>query len=149
MARKAKVEHIPKQSDAEQRDQDHSKKFVTSVDVSSPVWRELAERARHLKSPRRQAEAESLRLFGEKHGLNRLRKAETAPPTPPEPTQSRAGRPRSIAQDQIDKGIAILQSQDQMSVKAARQTLREAGIEGEDGPLYRLIVKPAYGGMSK
>jgi hypothetical protein len=36
-----------------------------------------------------------------------------------------------------------------MTVEAARATLRAAGVKGEDGPLYRLIIKPAYGGMSK
>jgi hypothetical protein len=123
------------------------------VDLTPKQRAAAAERARSLKSPSRQAEQDRMRLIGEKLDLNHLRKADTAPATPPEPTPSRkkthAGRPRSIAQDQIDKGIAILQSQDKMSVKAARQTLREAGIEGEDGPLYRLIIKPAYDNMSK
>ena len=45
----------------------------------------MAARARLLKLPRRQAEAESLRLIGEKLGLNRLRKAETTSPRSQEP----------------------------------------------------------------
>ena len=123
------------------------------VDLTPEQRAAAAERARLLKSPSRQAEQDRIRVIGNKLGLSQLRKAETAPPTPPAPTpprtEMRAGRPRSIAEDQINKGITILQSQDKMSVKAACQTLRNAGIEGEDGPLYRLIIKRAYAGMSK
>jgi hypothetical protein len=117
----------------------------------------MAERQRLLKSPRMQAEAESLRLLGEKLGLGRIaerlkgvRTPATRQEEPPlQPTRARVGRKRSIAQEKIDEGIRILRDQSRMSVKAARETLRAAGIEGEDGPLYRLIIKPAYEGMSK
>ena len=98
--------------------------------------------------------------MGEKLGLNRFaedvkkrRITETTPP-PQEPTPSqrkrgRRGRKRSIPQEEIERGIRILQSQAKMTVEAARATLRAERIKGEDGPLYRLIVKPAYDGMSK
>lgn len=90
---------------------------------------------------------ESLRHIGKK-----LPKADTSPaePTPEQPKRGRGGgRKRSIEPEQITEGIRILQSQSRMSTEAARVTLREAGINGEDGPLYRLIIKPAYDGMSK
>jgi hypothetical protein len=117
-----------------------------------------AERARMLKSPRRAAEQERLRLLGQKLGLNqiaeRLRNAETSAPSPQQPTPQQrkrgsAGRKRSIPAEQIEEGIHILRRQPRMSTEAARATLRAAGIKGEDGPLYRLIIQPAYAGMSK
>ena len=42
-----------------------------------------------------------------------------------------------------------LQSQARMQREAARATLRAAGINGEDSAFYRLIIEPAYRGMSK
>lgn len=137
-----------KRQRAVERDQDEASKPVRSLDPSSP----LAQRMR--------VDQERMRRIGEKSGLKqfaeavRRRNAKTAPPRPQEPTpqrrkRGRAGRKRSIAQEKIDDGISILQSQPRMSTDAARATLRAAGIEGEDGPLYRLIIKPAYGGMSK
>jgi hypothetical protein len=119
-----------------------------------------AERARLLKSPRREAEQERLRLLREKLGMAsmaetlrrfgaKLPKVETNPaepqqPTPKQPKRGRGGgRKHTIEPEQITEGIRILQSQDRMSTDAARATLREAGINGEDGPLYRLIIKPA------
>ena len=75
-------------------------------------------------------------------------------PSPKEPTpqrrkRGRAGRKRSIPPEQIKEGVRILQSQDKMTIEAARARLRAEGIEGEDGPLYRLIIKPAYEDMPK
>ena len=114
-----------------------------------------AERARLLRQFGEKhglAEAQKrVRLFAEKHGIPQLRKPEPPPPTPQEPTpaQPKRGRKRSLTPEQIKEGIRILRDKPKMSVKAARQTLREAGIDGEDGPLYRLIIRPAYRGMSK
>ncbi|MET4345690.1 hypothetical protein AB7Z32_21325 [Bradyrhizobium sp. 482_C4_N1_1] len=138
MGTKAKAEHTPEQRAA------------------------AAERARMLKSPSRRADQDRMLLIGEKLGLTRFaedlkkrREGETVPPVRQEPTAPErkrgrgAGRKRSIPQEQIERGIDILQSQDRMTVEAARATLRAGGIEGEDGPLYRLIIKPAYAGMSK
>jgi hypothetical protein len=118
-----------------------------------------------------------LKLFGEKHGLKdaekrvrqigqnlglnliaeklaaeKLREAEAAPATPQKPTpaqrkRGRVGRKRSIPQEQIDSGILILQSKGKMTVEAARETLRAAGIEGSDSALYRHIIEPS--GISK
>jgi hypothetical protein len=122
-----------------------------------------AERARLLKSPSRQVDQARMRSIGEKLGLAKTarlitgtqepqenREVETGPPQR-EPTPSwekpRAGRKRSIPQDQIDRGIGILQNQGKMTVEAARETLRAAGIEGSDSALYRLIIEPS--GISK
>ncbi|UGY21840.1 hypothetical protein HU675_0027945 [Bradyrhizobium septentrionale] len=167
MARKADAKHTPKrkrqpQRAAVERDQDEASKPVRSLDPSSPLAKRMRadqERLRLFGERHGLAEAqERMRQIGEKLGLNRiaetLRKAKTAPvkanePTPQQRKRGRSGRKRSIPPDQIERGIRILLSQDKMSVKAACQTLRDAGIEGEDGPLYRLIIKPAYGGMSK
>jgi len=120
------------------------------VDLTPERRAAEAERARLLKSPRRQAEQDRMRLIGERLG-HQLRKPELPPPTPQEPTpaQPKRGRKRSLTPEQIEEGIRILRNKPKMSVKAARQTLREAGIEGEDGPLYRLIIRSAYRGMSK
>ncbi|MET4276477.1 MULTISPECIES: hypothetical protein [unclassified Bradyrhizobium] len=115
-----------------------------------------AQQQRRLKSPRMQAEAESLQRIGQKLGFNQmaetLRNAglpEPAPPTEPQLKGARPGRKRSISREQIDKGVRILLDKPKMSVKAARIALRVGGIKGEDGPLYRLIIKPTYARMSK
>ena len=146
MARKAKGEHTPKRKRKSHRAASEPDQSSAKTPFVYP----------HLVSPRRAAEQERLRQFGEKHGLNRIAerlKGVRAPAEPQEPTPQRkrghGGRPRSIPQDQIDRGIGILRKQPKMLVKEARRTLREAGIKGEDGPLYRLIIKRAYAGMSK
>ena len=111
----------------------------------------MRERARLLKSPRMATEQERLRLLGEKLGLNKLRKAGTAAPSPQKPTpqqrrkRGRVGRKRSLAQEKIDEGIRILRDQPKMTVEAARRTLRDAGIDTTDTALYELVIRQAYG----
>jgi hypothetical protein len=58
------------------------------------------------------------------------------------------GRHRSLTPEQIEEGIGILRNQARMTVDAARQTLRDAGIKTSDSALYRLVVAPAYGSRS-
>jgi hypothetical protein len=150
----------PKRKRQPQRDQDDAKKAIASPGPSAPRWEAEAENIRKRRaSPFWQgmaAEQERMRLIGEKLGMNlKLRKAETAPPSPQGPTPQQrkrgrsGGRKRSLSPEQIKEGIDILRNQPRMTVEAARETLRAAGIKGEDGPLYRLVIKPAYGGMSK
>ena len=173
MAKKADAEHKtpkrkrqPRRAPA-QRDQDNPPKNA----VADPWAEYVAKRSRPLWvygkmlgmsmteieaiEAREAAEQERVRLFGEKHGLNliaeKLRKAETAPPMPQESTPPRkprkggGGRKPSLTQEQIKKGIRILQSQSRMTVEAARWTLRDAGIDTTDTALYQLVIRPAYG----
>jgi hypothetical protein len=119
----------------------------------------MTERARLLKSPSRAAEQGRLRLLGEKLGMastaetarligKKLRKAEAAPPTPQTPRRAkrgRVGRKRSLPQEKIDEGIRILRDQPKMKIEAARQTLRDAGIDTTDTALYELVIREAYG----
>ena len=135
----------PHQRAATQRDQDGAKKTVASPDFSSPRWQAEQEKIRKLHySPRWQAELEHVRLIDEK-----LRKGETTAPRPqsetPERKRKPAGRHPSLTPKQIGEGISILRSQPRMTVEAARETLRDAGIKSSDSALYRLVIKPAYG----
>jgi hypothetical protein len=79
------------------------------LDLTPEQRAAAAERARLLKSPRRQADQERMRLIGEKVGLNRLRKAETASPRSQEPTTPQrkvrkpgGGRPPTFTPEQRD-----------------------------------------------
>jgi hypothetical protein len=130
----------------------------------SPHWQAEAENIRKLRaSPLLQAEAERMRLLREsphwqaeqkcmRQLREKLRKAEMARASPQEPTSQRrkprkrgGGRKPSLTQEKIEKGILILRSQSRMTVEAARQTLRDAGIDTTDTPLYELVIRPAYG----
>jgi colicin import membrane protein len=64
--------------------------------------------------------------------------------TEPKPKR-KSGRRPSIAPDQIAKGIEILRSNSKLKDKAAHKKLRDAGIDGSDSALRRLIIAPAYG----
>ena len=55
------------------------------------------------------------------------------------------GRKPSLTPEDIKKGIGILRSHDRMTVEAARQTLRDAGIDTNNTSLYDLVIKTAYG----
>jgi hypothetical protein len=68
-------------------------------------------------------------------------------PDKPEPKSKRkpgGGRKRSLKPEEIERGIRILHGYDRMTVEAARRTLRDAGIEAKDTPLYELVIRPAY-----
>jgi len=69
-------------------------------------------------------------------------------PTQPESEKRKrrpgGGRKPSLMTEQIEEGIRILRSQPRMKVLAARKTLRDAGIDAKDTPLYDLVIRPAY-----
>jgi hypothetical protein len=61
----------------------------------------MAERARLLKSPRWQAEQERMRVLGEKLGIaEKLRKVDTASPSPPQRKAGGGRRPKFTAHQQ-------------------------------------------------
>jgi hypothetical protein len=107
------------------------------VHPSSPFAQEMA------------AQQKRMQLLGEKLDLNRLRKAATSPPQEPTPQPRKrghgGGRKPSLSREQITEGIRILESQPKMTVEAARQTLRDAGIDTKNTALYELVIRPAYG----
>jgi hypothetical protein len=74
-----------------------------------------------------------------KESANELH-AQQPKPKPKPKRKSGGGRKPSIEQDQIKKGIRILRSHDEMTVKDARRKLRDEGIEGGDSALSRLTA---------
>jgi hypothetical protein len=80
--------------------------------------------------------------------MGRKRPVSPAQPDEPKPKPKRkpgGGRKPSLTPEQIKEGTGILRDQTKMTVEAARQTLRDAGIDAKDTPLYELVIKPAYG----
>ena len=75
--------------------------------------------------------------------MGRMRPVSPVQPDKPK-LKSGVGRPRSFKPAEIERGIRILRNMGKMSVDAARETLREAGIKGERSAVYSLIWKPAY-----
>ena len=119
---KADGNHTPKrkrQRATTQRDQDDAKTLFVYPHLVSPRRAAEQERLRQFGEKHGLAEAqERLRLFGEKHGLKqfaeavRLRNAERAEPRPPEPTPQRkrksgGGNKRMLPEETITDWKAV------------------------------------------
>ena len=92
--------------------------------------------------------------------LSRLRDSELPerlmgrmrPVSPPQPSKLKrtpgGGRKPTHTPEQIEEGIRLVRSRSKVSVDAACEALRKAGIKGGKTALYELIVKPAYASRS-
>ena len=94
---------------------------------------------------------EAMRLVAERliaeRLMGRMRPVSPTQTEPDKPKPKRkpgGGRKPSLTPEQIEEGIGILRSQPRMKVEAARRTLRDAGIDAKDTPLYDLVIRPAY-----
>ena len=90
---------------------------------------------------------EAMRLVAERliaeRLMGRMRPVSPAQPDKPKPKLG-CGAPRSFTPEEVERGIHILRNMGKMSVDAARETLKEAGIEGKRSAVYSLIWKAAY-----
>jgi hypothetical protein len=111
------------------------KRAVAGIDITSALMlgREWLERVNQIQEESDVAERVSI--------------PPTQPEKPARPSKRKsprpAGRPHRLTPKQIEDGIHIVRGKPGISLDAAWETLKAAGIKGSKSTVYRFIFKPA------